>query len=124
LPATALMREVFPRWDRYSREGQGEFITPFTPEQVEYLSGMNAGYSFGERFVRGANLSLSLDPISTGIGLFFDVIRPIGGRSVGFDNRSVMPRTQYGRNLLYQQQQMQATVAMCSAPRTAANRGR
>jgi hypothetical protein len=71
LPATNLMKEVLVGWDRYSRDKYGEFITPFTPDQVDYLAGLNPGYKFGEKFVRTASVSLSMDPISTAIGAVF-----------------------------------------------------
>lgn len=101
LPATNIMRELFPTWDSYSVRGESSLLrTPYNPEQVRYLSGINPQYTFGEKFVGTAAVSISMDPISTGIGALFDILGAAMARPRGFDRRSTIGREQYGTNLM------------------------
>lgn len=113
-PATNIMRDLFPRWDSYSVKGQGSLLkTPYDPDQVKYLSGINPQYKFGEKFVGTASVSISPDIISTAIGALFDLLGAATAKPKGFDTRSTIGREQYGYNVQVAIQMRDLRVQSC-----------
>jgi hypothetical protein len=112
--ATALLRDrIIPRWDSYNVKGRGLLKTPFTPEQITQLSAINPQYRFGEKLVGTASFSISMDPISTAIGVLFDLVGGAKAKSVGFDANSVVSRAQAGEERRVWQRLKDANNAQC-----------
>lgn len=94
------MEEAFGNWSVYETKS-GQIATPLEPEKIKFLSGINPQYSYWEKVVGTTSASISIDYISTTVGIIFDLISAGSAKSQGFDYNSVMTRQQQGYNVAF-----------------------
>ncbi len=94
------MEEAFGNWSVYNTKS-GLIATPLQPEQIKFLAGINPQYSYWEKVVGTTGAAVSIDYISTTVGIVFDLISAGSAKSQGFDYNSVMSRQQQGYNVAF-----------------------
>lgn len=100
LPATNILKAAFPVWDTYQHKDGRRLKTPLNPEAIHYLSGLNPQYKYGEKLIGTAQISISLDPVSTAVGAVFDLVGGLFAKPTGFDRKSVVGRQTMGYNMM------------------------
>jgi hypothetical protein len=113
--ATNILKVAFPAWDTYGHQSGAGLKTPLTQEQIQYLKGLNPQYKYGEKLVGTANASISADPISTGLGVFFDLIGAKLAKSKGFDRKSTVSREDMGYKFMILEAMRAAGQESCAA---------
>ena len=98
--ATNILKAAFPVWDTYQHKDGRRLKTPLNPEQIQYLKGLNPQYGYGEKLVGTAQVSISMDPISTAMGAVFDLMGGLFAKPKGFDRKSVVGRQDMGYRLM------------------------
>ncbi len=91
-------RRAFDGWNVYDTKA-GQIITPLDPEKVKYLSGINPQYGYWQKVIGSTRGAVSLDYVSTAVGVVFDLIAARSVKAQGFDYESMMSRSQQGYNL-------------------------
>ena len=84
--------QVTAGWNRY-RIPEGILLSPLGDDDVKLIAGINPQYSFSEKMVGSGHFSVSIDYISTALGIGIDVFRSANGSipSTGWDYNSQLP---------------------------------
>lgn len=106
------VRRAFDSWSVYDTKS-GRITTPLDEAQVKYLAGINPQYSYWEKVTGTARASVSLDYVSTVVGVVFDLVAANKAKAQGFDYGSVMSRRQQGYNLTVLEALRQAGEKSC-----------
>jgi hypothetical protein len=108
------MEKAFGNWSVYKTKS-GQIAVPLEPEKIKFLSGINPQYSYWEKVVGTTRGSVSLDYISTTLGVVVELMTADSAPSKGFDYESTMSRRQQGYNLAFMEVLREGGQRSCSA---------
>jgi hypothetical protein len=82
--------EIISKWNRYQTP-EGILLSPLGESDLKFIASINPQYSYLEKFVGSARVSVSADYISTSVGLGVDVAHTFNVASTGIGYGSVFP---------------------------------
>jgi len=82
--------EIIARWNHYQTP-EGILISPLGENDLKFIASINPQYSYLEKLVGSARVSVSADYISTSVGLGVDVAHAFNVASTGIGYGSVFP---------------------------------
>lgn len=116
------MEEAFANWSVYNTKS-GQIATPLESEKIKFLAGINPQYSYWEKVVGTSGGAISIDYISTTVGIVFDLISAGSAKSQGFDYNSSISRQQQGYNVAFLEALRDEGSRNCITSRIIATRG-